>query len=384
MLFLADTQIGVGTVSLADQRAVLRRIVDLALEREVDCVIHGGDVFEGPIVTPEHLRCFLDATAPLRERGVPVLLLRGNGRHDMAVRTVHALDVLSDVPGFTVCDHPMVLTQAGAIFCVLPWVHPGRVLAEMNGSIDHDNVNAAIVMLLLKVAKDLHKQAMKIADKRTPVVFVAHWAITGAALPGGMLADELREPVLPWADLDQIGFDLIVGAHIHQPQMLSRKDIDLGPGFVIGSPQQLNFGETGDHGCWIVDWEGKASDSQFVPIPSREFVTLEIDAEDPMAALEGYDFDREFSAGSLVRARLVLTEEQFHRLNQAAVRNRLLELGAERVRFDFDIAREARRRVEVSEQLPPVEAMRLYCDANGVDDPLRGELLRTIGEWSSE
>lgn len=247
VLFLADTQIGVGTVGLDDQRDVLDRIVHLAWEHAVDVVVHGGDVFEGPVVTPEQMRMFLDVWEPLRTMAIPTVVLRGNGRHDGAVRPVHALDVLREVPGFCVSDRPGCFEFEDFSICSLPWVHPAGLIARTNGSLAHDRINSFMADALVKIAGELRERAGETA------VLIAHWAISGSRLPSGISADEMGEPVLPWAELDALGYDLIVGAHIHEPQLLGDSRLDTTPGFVVGSPQQLNFGDKGERGCWIVE-----------------------------------------------------------------------------------------------------------------------------------
>ncbi len=252
LLAFGDTQLGVGTVDLADQRDVLDRIVQVAVDRNVDAVLHGGDVFEGPVVTPEQLRTFLNGVAPLRAHGIPLLLIRGNGRHDMAVREVHALDVLREVDGITVCDSPTVSILANKVaVCCLPWVHPGRLVASMNGSLTHDEADLTTSQMLVRIAAHLRRKA---GYGAMPVVLLAHWAISGSALPTGLPVDEMREPILSWADLDAIGYDCIIGAHIHKGQQISQPLIDSTLGIVVGSPQPLNHGEAGyDHGVWVID-----------------------------------------------------------------------------------------------------------------------------------
>jgi DNA repair exonuclease SbcCD nuclease subunit len=361
ILCLADTQIGVGTVELADQRVVLEQIVDLALGHEVELVVHGGDVFEGPVVTPEQMRMFLDATAPLRMRSVPMLILRGNGRHDSAVRSVHALDVLRNIDGFIVSDRPESLVFENVEVCTLPWVHPGALIASMNGSVDHDHVNTAVSDLLVRIARDLRQGR--------PAVLVAHWAITGAALPSGLPVEEMREPVIPWGELDALGYDAIIGAHIHQPQRLDKADLDKTVGIVLGSPQPLNFGETGARGCWLID----RGVPEFIPIASRQFVTLSLE-----------DLDEGVPEGAYVRVRATLSATEAEQIDQQELRRMVLEQGAHAVRLDVDIERESRKRADITEQVGPEEAMELYCDAAGIEEPLRGQLIETIQEWSHE
>ena len=361
ILCLADTQIGVGTVELADQRVVLEQIVQLAVEREVGLVIHGGDVFEGPIVTPEQMRMFLDVTKPLRDYDIQMLILRGNGRHDSAVRTVHALDVLREIRGFIVSDRPASILFHDFEVCTLPWVHPGALIASMNGSVDHDHVNTAVADMLVRIARDLRQGH--------PSLLVAHWAITGAALPSGLPAEEMREPVIPWGELDALGYDAIIGAHIHQPQRLDKPELDKTVGFVLGSPQPLNFGESGEHGCWLLD----NGVPVFIPIASRQFVTLSLE-----------DLDEGVPEGAYVRVRATLSATEAEQIDQQELRRMVLEQGAHAVRLDVDIERESRRRADITEQVGPEEAMELYCDAAGIEEPLRGQLLETIKEWSHE
>ncbi len=447
LLAFADTQLGVATVDLADQRAVLDRIVELALEREVDAVLHGGDVFEGPVVTPEQLRCFVDAMRPLawNMNKIPLLVIRGNGRHDMAVREVNALDILREVDGIQIADSPTVAVLADKVaVSTLPWVHPGRLVASMNGALTHDEASETTAQMLVKIARHLHAQASKIqagtfGDANLPTVLLAHWAISGSALPTGLSVDEMREPVLPWVDLDAIGYDAVIGAHIHQPQQISNPELDSTLGIVVGSPQQLNHGETGEHGCWIIDTltepdvartdearttgvqpgserrstdeglSGLASRSpdvsgsvsaEFVPIESREFVTFDI--TDKMGFFFDLDealVDSEIATvadvrlssvpsgtvpdGSIVRIRYQATEEQARRINHDSLRAAFIETGASRVTIEPQIIRKERARAQqISEQLSPLEALAAYCEANDMPTELSLRMLERLKEWS--
>ena len=88
-----------------------------------------------------------------------------------------------------------------------------------------------------------------------PRILVGHWSISGASTPSGIPTDQFREPVIPLAELEQIGFDAVVFGHIHKPQTL--QGISSRPIFYVGSPMALNFGETGsEHGAWLLDFVG--------------------------------------------------------------------------------------------------------------------------------
>ncbi len=387
ILAFADTQLGVPTVDLQDQRDVLDKIVQVALEREVDAVLHGGDVFEGAVVTPEQLRTFIDAVRPLHEARVPLLAIRGNGRHDMAVREVNALDVLREVAGIQICDSPSISVLADKlVVCAVPWVHPGRLIAQSNGSLTHDEANLTTSQMLVKIAAHLHEKAQQVqagtfGPANLPTVLLAHWALSGSALPTGLPVDEMREPILSWPDLNEIGFDAIIGAHIHQPQQISKPEIDSTLGIVCGSPQQLNHGETGEHGCWIIELDGEAS-AEFVPIESRLFDTFELNVDYMLS--NGYEEGwSRVEPGTIARVRYEATEDQARRLDHGTIRALLLERGASRVTIEPQIIRKERARAQqINEQLGPLEALAAYCDSQDMPTDLSLRMLERLKEWN--
>src|SRR5712691_5554076 len=76
---------------LREQADVWARIVELAVERNCDALLFAGDAMEGPLPTPEQYVAF---AAPLAAHpDLPVLAIRGNGRHDSAKRDRNALEV---------------------------------------------------------------------------------------------------------------------------------------------------------------------------------------------------------------------------------------------------------------------------------------------------
>ncbi len=392
ILAFGDTQIGVSTVSLIDQARVLGRIVERAIDERVDIVIHGGDVFEGPVVMPEHLRVFIDATEPLRLARIPLLVLRGNGRHDMATRDVHALDVLRELDCTQIFDRPEWVGIGDVGVCCLPWVKRGYVEA--------DDETAA--QMLVRIAGEMQVEARESPLAET--VLVAHWAISGSALPTGLPVDEMREPILPLAELQALGYDAIIGAHVHQPQRIDNPELgDTTPTVVVGSPQQLNFGEVGEHGCWLIDVpalaepdaiplsggsspeEGRPNSSlvartasgsasaEFIPIESKRFVTV----------TDRLDLDQ-IREGDIVRVRYAATAEEERSIDHDRIRQELLDAGASAVKIEPQIERVSRARVsEITGQMSETDALAAWCDANDVQGEERSRLLGRFREWSA-
>jgi len=233
-----DWHAGVAALDLAEQERVWHRIVDVAIENDVDLFLHGGDLFEGPLTTPEQMRAVLNPLARLHYSQIPVILLLGNGRHDLAARPVHGLDVLREIPGIQVSDRPENIQVAGCVVSTLPWTKRAR---------DEDTATQ-----LVQIARGLHEEA-----NGFPNVLLAHWSISSGSLPNGLPLTELREPVLEWAELDAIGFDVIVAAHIHRYQELHDPALgDETPGCYVGSPQPLSHGEGAyEHGVVLLEIE---------------------------------------------------------------------------------------------------------------------------------
>jgi exonuclease SbcD len=258
---------------LGDQEQVWARILDLAVDQDCDAVLVAGDVFEGPLPTPEHYRAFL---RPLAGFPLPIVTILGNGRHDSAMRSTSALEVL-EAPELTIVTEPRIVDVAGVRVGCLPWVSVKRLVALEAGG-DRDALNRAAAELLIEIARGLREDG---AD-----ILLTHFSISGAALPNGLPVDELREPVLDLVGLEEVGFDAVVAAHIHKPQLLEPGHDGFGsphldaPILYVGSPMPLDFGEAEtEHGCWILDIgdAGETATARFIPIESRPFVTIDFD-----------------------------------------------------------------------------------------------------------
>lgn len=382
ILATADWQAGVTTLPLEEQTSVWHAIADKAIERRVDLFLHGGDLYQGPVATMEQIAAIRSVFNRLREADIPIVLIRGNGVHDLAMRSVDALDLFRDYDGITVSDRPEAHVVAEVAVCTLPWVHPGRLLAQWNGEVDHDRVNEEAARLLVEIARDLLEAEVLYQNPDLPKVLLAHWAISGTSLPSGLSADEMREPVLPWADLDALGYELVVAGHLHHPQRIDNPELDRTVGLVPGSPQQLNFGETGEHGVWLVDLEPGRVEAEFVPVPSRPFVTIIWDPD--MRSLRKADWHGlDNMHGAIVRVRYSATEEQARRFDHNEMRRVLTEAGAFRVKIEPEIVRERRARSErITEGLSPVEALEAYGESEGLPEGLRERMVATLREWS--
>lgn len=384
LLCYGDVHLGQGSQypnRLRDQADVLDKIADLAIERAVDGVLNAGDTFEGPSISPEQLDVFARFVRRLREAGIPHLAVTGNSRHDAAVRETNGMAIFNHIAGIQVFSQPTWGEFAGCAVAVLPWVHPGRLIARAGRDVPRDEINTVVGELLVEVARDLHDTiaTMPISGD-LPKILLTHWSISGTSLPAGLPVDELREPVIPVDALEAVGFDHIVAGHIHKPQTVG------STGFYTGSPMPLNHGEAGvGHGVAIlhvgerdeIDFPG----AEFVEIDSPEFITLDLGSDadvdwmlgHAVAAAVGGDTDRLDDA--IVRVRFTATKEQMQRIDIAAIREPLLEV-ARSVKIEATLVRGQRARVAgVDEQLDEMQALEMWMQSADVVDELR-EILR--------
>lgn len=375
-LAIADSQFGATTVTLESQENVWDQAVTLAIEHGVDGVLHAGDLFEHAIVEGQVLAAFRRPLARLRAAGIPMLLIRGN--HDGAVRPVDALDVFHEYDMLTVSQRPELVDFAEAAVVTLPWVSPKHLVASSNGA-SRENVYEYAADLLVGIASDLHAKARETRPGK-PAILLLHWSVSGASLPTGLPVDQLREVVLPWPDLDELGFDAVVAGHIHKAQRLDDPKVgDTTTGFYAGSPQPLNHGEPGEHGVWVLDIPRLDVALEFLPMESPQFVTLDLDVSEDALMNPELPAIRE---GDIVRVRYQATREQDAKIDKTAITRDLKAAGARSVDFRPTIIREARSRAEhLNETLSELDALAAYCDAQGIEAGMRERMLARTGEW---
>ena len=248
--------------SLAEQEAVLAQIIDAANELDAP-LLWVGDAWEHRRPAPAEVLVIRRQFARLKQRA---LIIPGN--HDVeAFGRPTGYDLLASAP--IIVATPQVIGGDGYQIACLPWAQASR-LVDLED--DRDRVHERLAEGLLEIARGLYA-AMEVDG---PKILVGHWSISGASTPSGIPTDQFQEPVIPLAELEQIGFDAIVFGHIHKPQTL--QGISSRPIFYVGSPMALNFGETGsEHGAWLLDFAGTHGEAYLIALDSPRLVT--IDAE---------------------------------------------------------------------------------------------------------
>lgn len=333
---------------LAEQEQVLDRILTAARDENVDAVLLAGDLFDRRRPSPEAL---LTAERPLvrhREHDGPkVIAIPGN--HDLIdLDTDCGLDVLAETGLLELHrQHGATVVGDTTVAC-LPWAPVSRLRAQL-GDVSADEVNQACADLLVTVAAELHSSISG------PSVLIAHWAVDAAVLPSGMSVADLREVVLPLGDLQALGYDAVILAHIHRQQTLSNHPLVA----YVGSPMPLDFGEVGlEHGYLLLDDAGP----RFVPVASPRFLTF--DSLDHAAASDVTD--------AYVRVRV--TSDGTDNLDARELERCLIDDGARYARVDVIVERAVRARVDVAEDVTDEQAFDLWLAANEIETEIAAGL----------
>lgn len=377
LLCTGDLHLGAGSdygrepgERLAEQRNVWETIAALAIEEDVDALLFAGDAWERRRPTPGELLAFKAGIDMLRDHDIQIVAIAGN--HDVeAMERPTAYELFPDTDAlFVYLSAPTVVRTFGANggevnVAGLPWTPVSRLVAA-NGGGDRDDLNDRAAELLLAAARDLRGSI----TNDLPSILLLHWAVSGACIPSGIPTDQLREPVIPLGELQEIGFDAIVMGHIHSQQLIATNPREPEiPVFYVGSPMPLNFGEARDeHGVWILNTETWVP--EFVPVESRPLVTLDLDGAQ-MFTLDGTAWQSQID-GAIVKARYKATADEARRIDHAKIRDALYEAGTHKV-FSIEptIEREQRARVaDVADAIGEATALDMWISANEIAAPL--------------
>lgn len=225
--------------------AAFDRIVDLALEREVDLVLVAGDAFNSRERSFTAQRRFIAGCERLAAAGISVYLVHGN--HDPADGQSVTLGLPDNVHYFATAsvERMEVLDRStGEPLCALY----GRGYATA----------ATRTNLAAGYRRD---------PGDTTAIGVLHANVGGQAE---------YEPYAPCTldDLRAAGMDYWALGHIHKPMELQERP----PIRYSGSPQGLNPKESGPHGCWVVTMEGgDVTAQEFVETASVRWASAELD-----------------------------------------------------------------------------------------------------------
>lgn len=317
-----DPQTGLST-RIGDFLRSLDLVVDHALSQDVDLVVFCGDAYQSVHPSPTNQREFAKRIRRLSEAKIPVLLLIGN--HDLPLAAGRAasteifstLDVPNVVVATTVESH-LIETKSGAVQVVtVPWPVRSHLQAkaQFRGKTT-DEINEelaeAVTGLVRREIEGLHPDL--------PTVLAAHVTVFGAETSYGGQASVFlgRDVIFPNSLLADRAFDYVALGHIHKHQVVRQAD---PPVVYSGSIERIDFGEEKEEkGFVLVELDKGRTGFRFVPLPVRDFLTIEVKADGPdpttqvLAAIANHDLEEK-----VVRLIVRTSAEKEPLLNEAEI-----------------------------------------------------------------
>jgi len=271
-LHTADWHVGKplrGQSRLDEYAAALDEVGRIAVDRQVDVVLVGGDIFDSPAPPPEAERLVYDFLARLLPHRMGCVLIAGNHDHPRKLAAISGLleslrihvraEVRPAAQGGLVRVHSRDGREEADV-AVLPFVAERRVVdaCQLMGPEEHWYTAYAerVMQILQFLARDL-------SDRRANVL-LAHLLIDGARVGTGERALHLGKAYgLPAQQLPS-AFQLVALGHLHRPQEIAAPTRAFYPGSLL----ELDFGEKEqDKRVLVADLQpGLPAEVEWVPL----------------------------------------------------------------------------------------------------------------------
>ncbi|WP_298268283.1 DNA repair exonuclease [Geobacter sp.] len=290
ILHTADLHLGTplrnfGEIARERQRDFLKtfdRIVNLAIKREVDCLVVAGDLFDATEVDSETVGRVQDGFGRLEGRGIRVVLIPGTHDNVVPAESVYNRHAF---PGAAILREPVVSEP-------LRMDIRGTAVWFYGFAYRSDRSAEALESMRRREGAGIHIGLLHGSLKGSP-----EWEIRGKDIP------------FTAADLVALGLDYIALGHYHNSACL--EDGGRIVACYPGSPEGKKFGENGPRHALVVEvGEGEVRVEK-VPVQTRVVDELTVDASlfpEP-GALEA-ELSRLASPDLIARVRLCGTVEE--------------------------------------------------------------------------
>jgi exonuclease SbcD len=363
----------------------LDRVIDAAIDEQIDAVLFAGDAFKNRDPSPTLQRMFAARIRRLAEAKIPTVLLAGN--HDLpsiAARAT-AIDIYEalGIPNISIArniDLLRIETHSGPLQIVtLPWIPRNLIMtAEEYRGLPAEEQLLRFAELIAAAMSEVVANL----DPDVPSVLLGHLSLEGARLGSEQSIMLGAEVVLTPAEIVVDAFTYVALGHIHRHQRLGARP----PVVYAGSIERVDFGEAREpKGFVMVDvkqspegvWEASWS---FRTLPTRPFVTLEIEpvSDEPMDEIQTLIERRQLDIdGAIVRMNIKIAAEREDQIRVDEIRRWLVAAGAAWVaRVTRDVESQSRPRVDIREEeaLIPEKMLDSWLALRDVPEELRGRI----------
>lgn len=364
---------------LLDFKRSMDSAIDSALAAGVHLAVFSGDAYKMRDPNQTHQREFAGCIRRLSEAGVPVVMLTGN--HDLpnARGRASAVEIYRTlgVENVYVISRPEVLrieTTAGPVQVAgLPYLLRSMVLSRDESR--NKGIQETTDLMVQKYCYYIEYLASEL-DPALPSVLLGHFWIKNAKVSsqGGYL--NVSEPEVLVSTVANPAFDYVAMGHIHKFQDLNKRANP--PVVYCGSMDRVDFSERSeDKGFVLVDLVKDATTYDFVSVPARKFVDIDVDADcdEPTEKIIAAIRERD-TRDAVVKVVYHISEEKLPLVREQEVREALSDAFMI-VSVNRDVARNSRmvRNRLLNESISPVQAVEMYFETKEEYAKRKDELL---------
>ena len=266
---------------LVDFRRSLEFAVEKALEARVHLALFAGDAYKSRDPNQTQQREFASCIRRLTDAGIPIVMITGNHDVPNARARANAVEIYRTlgVRNVHILSRQEVLrlkTAAGPIqIAAMPYLLRSDILSRdecKNKTIQE------ITDLMVEKYGDYIAHLADQLDPAIPSVLLGHFWIKNAKVAGQSGYLNVAEPEVLVSTVMNPAFDYVAMGHIHKFQDLNKRAMP--PVVYCGSIDRIDFSEKDEEkGFVIAEVEKGSAKYEFISIPVRRFVEIEVDAD---------------------------------------------------------------------------------------------------------
>jgi exonuclease SbcD len=376
-MHFADAHFGVETYGKADPETGLnsrlmdfRRSLDFAIDKALEVGVHlalfAGDAYKSRDPNQTQQREFASCIRKLTDAGVPVVMVTGNHDVPNSRARANAIEIYRTlgVQNVYILSKPDIIrieTSAGPIqIAAMPFLIRSSLLSREDCK--DKTITEITDMMVAKYCEYIDYLARQL-EPAIPSVLLGHFWIKNARTSSTQSYFNAAEPEVLVSAVANPAFDYIAMGHLHKFQDLNKGSNP--PVVYAGSIDRTDFGERNEEKGWVlVELEKGSVSYDFVSVPARRFVEIEVDAdvEDPTEKiLKAIDPDDIRDA--IVKLLYHIPQDKLALVREAEVREALAPAFLV-VSITKDVVRDsqAQRNKLLTESMDPIKALDMYFD----------------------
>ncbi len=360
-----DSETGLNT-RLVDFRNSLNFAIDKALDAGVKVALFAGDAYKARDPNQTHQREFASCIRRLTDAGIPVVMVTGNHDVPNATARANAVEIYRTlgVKDVHVLSRPEIVrieTLDGPIqIAAMPYLLRSAALSKE--ATKGKSVEETTELMVGKYSEYIDYLARQL-EPGIPSVLLGHFWVMNAKLSAGPGYFNPSEPQMLVSVAANPEFDYVAMGHIHKFQDLNKRAHP--PVVYAGSIDRTDFGERNEEkGFVIADVAKGATTYEFVSVPARRFVDIDVDADldEPTEKILKAISEKDV-ADAVVRLKYRISRERLPLVREQEVRD-ALSAAFMVVSVTRDVTRDAQatRNRLLNESLDPVKALEMFLD----------------------